>query len=161
MRQHDGLDIGARGHLTEDLLRHVAERPLSLQALAFRFSHSLPLPAFDHHLLAILKRVRFGEKKVSVLCEFGKGVALACVSCEDDHAVERFEAVRVRFVHAAIFVEIEMGVLDRGHFDICVLEDEARSNVMTKKNLRQRDCLSTVVDPDLGADGEILDFGGP
>src|SRR5258708_34747920 len=108
MRQHDGLDIGARGHLTEDLLRHVAECPLSLQALTFRFSHSLPLPAFDHHLLAILKRVRFGEKKVSVLCEFGKGVALACASCEDDHACGRFEAALVRLMLAAVFVKIEM-----------------------------------------------------
>src|SRR3954447_14786747 len=52
-----------------------------------------------------------------------------------------------------------MGVLDRGYFDIRILEDEPWSDIMTKENFRQRYCASTVADPDLGADGEILDRG--
>ena len=52
-----------------------------------------------------------------------------------------------------------MAVLDRRHLDIGVLVDHPGAGVVPKEHLGQRQRAAAVVDPDLGADAEILDRG--
>jgi hypothetical protein len=54
------------------------------------------------------------------------------------------------------FMEIEMAIFDRRHFDVRVLINHTRADIVTEKHLGYRYCAATVGNPDLGADTEIL-----
>ena len=55
------------------------------------------------------------------------------------------------------FVKAEVGVLDRGHFDIGILVKRPGSSIMAVEYLSDRFAAPAVGDPDFGADAVIMD----
>src|SRR5262245_57346792 len=161
MRQHHGLDLGACRHRRDLVQTHVTLSSLSHDAFLLCGSHGLPATVFDHHLLPILARRRFGDEQISAFCKFSDAIAGACVSGKHDHTVRRFNTVRIGLVltGSGPLVKGKMAVFDSRHLDVLILVEHPGANVMTEEQFSDRYGTTPVSYPDFGTNREILHSG--
>src|SRR4029077_13705601 len=96
---------------------------------------------------------------VSTSCKLRNPIAWAGISRKHDHSVRRIKAIGIGLVCAtgAVAVKLKMGILDGCHLEVGVLIDNPGTDIMSEEDLIYRYGAASVSNPNLGANGEIMD----
>ena len=123
--------------------------------------HGLPATVIGHLFHPALARRGFRDEQIGVFRKFRDGIAGAGIPGKHNHAIRRFKTIGIGLVLAGsrAFMEIKMAVFDGRHLDVRVLINHPGADIMTEEYLGYRHAATSVGNPDLGTDSEILNSG--
>src|SRR5262245_64971581 len=111
----------------------MAFRHMPLDARLLLGCHDLPLPGPHQVLHSLLNRICLRDQQIGASSELDKAVEGTGITCENDYAGRRVEAIGIGFVlsRSSPFVESEMGIFDYCHLVIGILLHHSVTDVMT------------------------------